>query len=151
MRSSSRTVRAIPLAWPNSWRVYWPRELRCSAPRGVEAEGGVFPAGTYVVRLDQPYRNYAVDLLSPQHYPKMPVSRTTTSRVVSCALSFECDTDCRSGCAAANLTQLTETPHVKGAVAEAAAGTPVRAYLLKDTGRKVCWKRGSGWLNSKLK
>ena len=28
------------------------------------------PAGTYVVRLDQPYRNYAVDLLTPQHYPK---------------------------------------------------------------------------------
>lgn len=31
---------------------------------------GQFPAGTYVVRLDQPYRNYAVDLLSPQQYPK---------------------------------------------------------------------------------
>ena len=30
----------------------------------------VIPAGTYVVRLDQPYRNYAVDLLTPQHYPK---------------------------------------------------------------------------------
>ncbi|HYK38665.1 MAG TPA: M14 family zinc carboxypeptidase, partial [Candidatus Eremiobacteraceae bacterium] len=27
-------------------------------------------AGSYVVRLDQPYRNYAVDLLSPQKYPK---------------------------------------------------------------------------------
>ena len=22
------------------------------------------------MRLDQPYRNYAVDLLTPQHYPK---------------------------------------------------------------------------------
>ena len=31
---------------------------------------GTFPAGTYVVRLDQPYRNYAVDLLTPQQYPK---------------------------------------------------------------------------------
>jgi hypothetical protein len=31
---------------------------------------GVFPAGSYVVRLDQPYRNYAVDLLSPQMFPK---------------------------------------------------------------------------------
>jgi hypothetical protein len=31
---------------------------------------GSFPAGTYVVRLDQPYRNYAVDLLTPQNYPK---------------------------------------------------------------------------------
>jgi Zinc carboxypeptidase len=31
---------------------------------------GSFPAGTYVVKLGQPYRNYAVDLLMPQHYPK---------------------------------------------------------------------------------
>ncbi len=31
---------------------------------------GVFPAGTYVVKLGQPYRNYAVDLLMPQKYPK---------------------------------------------------------------------------------
>ncbi len=31
---------------------------------------GTFPAGTYVVRLDQPYRNYAVDLLSAKIYPK---------------------------------------------------------------------------------
>ena len=31
---------------------------------------GDFPAGSYVVRLDQPYRNYAVDLLTPQHFPK---------------------------------------------------------------------------------
>jgi hypothetical protein len=31
---------------------------------------GAFGAGTYLVRLDQPYRNYAVDLLSPQDFPK---------------------------------------------------------------------------------
>ena len=31
---------------------------------------GDFPAGSYVVRLDQPYRNYAVDLLVPQEFPK---------------------------------------------------------------------------------
>jgi hypothetical protein len=30
---------------------------------------GEFAAGTYVVRLDQPYRNYAVDLLLPQAFP----------------------------------------------------------------------------------
>jgi len=29
---------------------------------------GVFPAGSFVVRLDQPYRNYAVDLLEPQDF-----------------------------------------------------------------------------------
>ena len=36
----------------------------------LKLKDGDFPAGTYVVRLDQPYRNYAVDLLTPQHYPK---------------------------------------------------------------------------------
>ena len=30
---------------------------------------GDFPAGTYLVRLDQPYRGYALDLLTPQKYP----------------------------------------------------------------------------------
>ena len=36
----------------------------------LKLKDGDYPAGTYVVRLDQPYRNYAVDLLTPQHYPK---------------------------------------------------------------------------------
>jgi hypothetical protein len=40
---------------------------RATAPFKV-AEGE-FAEGTYVVRLDQPYRNYAVDLLSPQAFP----------------------------------------------------------------------------------
>lgn len=30
---------------------------------------GTFPQGSFVVRLDQPYRNYAVDLLEPQKFP----------------------------------------------------------------------------------
>ena len=30
---------------------------------------GRFPAGTFLVRLDQPYRNYAVDLLAAQKFP----------------------------------------------------------------------------------
>lgn len=34
-----------------------------------EIEEGEFPGGTFVVKLDQPYRNYAVDLLTPQEFP----------------------------------------------------------------------------------
>ena len=30
---------------------------------------GRFAAGDYIVKLDQPYRNYAVDVLEPQHFP----------------------------------------------------------------------------------
>jgi len=36
----------------------------------IKVKEGSFPAGTYVVKLDQPYRNFAVDLLTPQRYPK---------------------------------------------------------------------------------
>ena len=35
---------------------------------GLTLDEGGFPAGTFVVRLDQPYRNYAVDLLLPQDF-----------------------------------------------------------------------------------
>jgi hypothetical protein len=34
-----------------------------------EPTGREFAAGTFVVRLDQPYRGYAIDLLEPQDYP----------------------------------------------------------------------------------
>src|SRR5271168_2289953 len=34
------------------------------AEKAIQLKDGNFPAGTYVVRLDQPYRNYAVDLLT---------------------------------------------------------------------------------------
>ena len=38
---------------------------RCSARRAAfTLKEGSYPAGTYVVRLDQPYRDYAVDLLT---------------------------------------------------------------------------------------
>jgi hypothetical protein len=39
------------------------------AAAAFKVEEGEFAAGTYVVRLDQPYRNYAVDLLVPQEFP----------------------------------------------------------------------------------
>ncbi len=41
---------------------------RAAAPLRVRE--GTFPAGSYVVRCDQPYRNYAVDLLTPQRFPE---------------------------------------------------------------------------------
>jgi hypothetical protein len=39
------------------------------AGAAFKIEEGEFAAGTYVVKLDQPYRNYAVDLLLPQEFP----------------------------------------------------------------------------------
>ncbi len=40
---------------------------RAASP--LKLKEGEWPAGTFVVRLDQPYRNYAVDLLEPQKFP----------------------------------------------------------------------------------
>jgi hypothetical protein len=39
------------------------------ATRAFQAEEIEAPAGSYVVRLDQPYRGYAIDLLQAQDYP----------------------------------------------------------------------------------
>jgi hypothetical protein len=93
---------------------------------------GRFPAGTYVVRLDQPYRDYAVDLLAAQNYPKdggeayddisweLPAHYHLS--VVPTA-----DAQVRS----ANLTPLSEAPQPR---AQVAGEGPV--YLLKDTGQE---------------
>ncbi len=93
---------------------------------------GRFPAGTYVVRLDQPYRDYAVDLLAAQNYPKdggeayddisweLPAHYHLS--VVPTA-----DAQVRS----ANLTLLSEAPQPR---AQVAGEGPV--YLLKDTGQE---------------
>jgi hypothetical protein len=40
------------------------------ARANFSVEEGSYPAGSYVVPLDQPYRNYAVDLLLPQEFPE---------------------------------------------------------------------------------
>ena len=39
------------------------------AGAAFKVKEGEFAAGTYLVKLDQPYRNYAVDLLLPQKFP----------------------------------------------------------------------------------
>jgi hypothetical protein len=44
--------------------------IEVSRAKGAFKAGDkTLPAGTYVVRMDQPYRGYAMDLLQPQKYP----------------------------------------------------------------------------------
>jgi hypothetical protein len=98
----------------------------------IQLKEGSFPAGTYVVRLDQPYRNYAVDLLTPQHYPKdgeAPYDDVSWELPANYHLQAIPTAD--ASIREAALTPLTETPHAVGLV----TGTgPV--YLLKDTGQE---------------
>jgi hypothetical protein len=93
---------------------------------------GRFPAGTYVVRLDQPYRDYAVDLLTAQHYPKDgaeaydDISWELPAHYHVAAIPTA-DPQVR----AAKLSTLGEAPRPQGAVSGAG---PV--YVLKDTGQE---------------
>jgi hypothetical protein len=98
----------------------------------ISLKEGSFPAGTYVVRLDQPYRNYAVDLLTPQHYPKdgeAPYDDVSWELPANYHLQAIPTADVSIRDAA--LTRLTDVPHPAGSV----TGTGT-VYLLKDTGQE---------------
>jgi hypothetical protein len=93
---------------------------------------GSYPAGTYVVRLDQPYRNYAVDLLTPQDFPKdsgEPYDDVSWSLPAHYHLDVAPTAD--ASIFTASLDPLTSAPEPKGHV-EGAGGV----YLLKDTGQE---------------
>ena len=98
----------------------------------IQLKDGEFPAGTYVVRLDQPYRNYAVDLLAPQHYPKNggePYDDLSWNFANNYHLSAIPTAD--AAIRAAALTPITETPTVLVAVSGVG---PI--FLLRDTGQE---------------
>jgi len=102
------------------------------AQTGITVREGNFPAGTYVVRLDQPYRNYAVDLLSPQVFPKdkgEPYDDVSWEFPANFHLAAipTADVSIRS----AALTALKETPQPAGNVS---GEGPV--FLLRDTGQE---------------
>jgi len=98
----------------------------------VRVKEGTFPAGTYVVKLDQPYRNYAVDLLSPQHYPQdsnEPYDDVSWELAANFKLQAIASEDTSLKSLATSL--LKEAPRVEGHVA---GSGPV--FLLKDTGQE---------------
>jgi len=93
---------------------------------------GSFAAGTYVVRLDQPYRNYAVDLLAPQDYPKdggEPYDDVSWSFPAHYHLSVIATAD--PAVRTARLEPQPEPPKPHGTLSGDGA-----VYLLKDTGQE---------------
>jgi Zinc carboxypeptidase len=103
---------------------------RALAP--LQLADGEFPVGTYVVRLDQPYRDYAVDLLTPQRYPRDggepydDVSWELPAHYKVKAIPTA-DPAVRS----ADLVELRDQPRATGKVS---GEGPV--FLLKDTGQE---------------
>ncbi|MDB6007752.1 MAG: hypothetical protein JWL65_2 [Gammaproteobacteria bacterium] len=103
---------------------------RAAAP--VTLKDGSYPAGTYVIRLDQPYRNYAVDLLTPSFFAKdagEPYDDVSWELPAHYHLTAIPTADPQVR--AANLTLLTAAPHPAGEV----SGTGT-IYVLKDTGQE---------------
>jgi hypothetical protein len=102
------------------------------ATSAVTLKEGTWPAGTYVVRLDQPYRNYAVDLLTPQNYPQnAPEAYEDVSWSFPAHYHLTVIPTADAQVRAAPLARLTEAPSVVGTVAGAG---PV--FLLKDSGQE---------------
>jgi len=100
----------------------------------VTVAEGTLGKGAYLVRLDQPYRNYAVDLLEPQKFPTEspyePYDDISWSLPVHYGLEAKRIDDAKIVSAAAE--PLTSAPKVVGRVAGAG---PV--YLLKDSGQEA--------------
>jgi hypothetical protein len=93
---------------------------------------GSFGIGTYLVRLDQPYRNYAVDLLAPQEFPKNggePYDDVSWElpahyHVAAVAIADPAVKD-------VGAVVLTEAPKPRGKIAGEGP-----AYVMKDTGQE---------------
>jgi len=104
------------------------------AAAAFKVDEGEFAAGTYVVKLDQPYRNYAVDLLLPQEFPPdtpyEPYDDVSWSLPVHYGLEAKRIDDARIKDVA--VTTLQAGFEVQGKVNGAG---PV--YLLKDTGQEA--------------
>src|ERR1700688_387613 len=102
------------------------------AQNSLNLKEGNYPAGSYVVRLDQPYRNYAVDLLTPQNFPKgggEPYDDVSWELPAHYHLNAIPIAD--PSIHAAALTPLKEQPHPAGNVSGLG---PI--FLLKDTGQE---------------
>ena len=104
---------------------------RLTAP--VTVKEGTFAKGAFVVRLDQPYRNYAVDLLEPQKFPETPYEPyDDVSWAFPVHYGLEAKRVDDAAIVSASLAPVTQPVAVAGRVA---GGGPV--FLLRDTGQEA--------------
>jgi Zinc carboxypeptidase len=113
------------------------REHAIEVSRASEAfkvKEGDFPAGTFVVRLDQPYRGYALDLLAPQKYPADRAPWDAYDDVawaLPVSLGVEVKPIADEAVRQVPLTAITAPVAYKGEIAGDGA-----FYLLRDTGQE---------------
>ncbi len=95
---------------------------------------GKFPRGSFVVKLDQPYRNYAVDLLEPQRFPaeseNIPYDDVSWAFPIGFGVSAARVDDERVKSAAAEALRAAVAPS-----GEVGGDGPV--FLLRDTGQEA--------------
>jgi len=105
---------------------------RSTSPLTVDE--GTFPSGSFVVRLDQPYRNYAVDLLQPQEFPADAEHQPYDDISWALPVHFDVETVAIDDAAilAADLEPLSGPVEVQGRVNGVG---PV--YLLRDVGQEA--------------
>jgi len=94
---------------------------------------GEFAAGTYVVRLDQPYRNYAVDLLTPQVFPTDAVYEPYDDVSWSLPIHFGLDAKRIDD---AKITEVPLTPLQRDIQVRGNINGTGPVFLLKDTGQE---------------
>ncbi len=100
-----------------------------------KVEEGDFPGGTYLVRMDQPYRGYALDLLTPQKYPadKAPYDAyDDVAWALHVSLGIETKPIGDEAIRQVPVVAVTESVAYTGRAAKGGA-----CYLLRDSGQEA--------------
>jgi hypothetical protein len=105
------------------------------AGEAFKVKEGDFPAGTFLVRMDQPYRSYALDLLTPQKYPadKAPYEAyDDVAWALPLSLGVEVSAIEDEAVRQVPVTLVSEPVAYKGQVASDGA-----VYLVRDSGQEA--------------
>jgi len=101
------------------------------AKDSIKVKEGEFPAASYVVRMDQPYRNLAVNLLETQKYPQdAPQAYDDTGWTLGLHMDVKCVEIKDKAIFDAPVALLTGPVEVKG---EVQGGKASGAYIINNT------------------
>jgi hypothetical protein len=101
------------------------------AKSSIKVKEGEFPAGSYVIRMDQPYRNLAVNLLERQKYPQdAPRAYDDTGWTLGLHMDVKCIEIKDKAVFDAPVSALKGPVEVKGRVE---GGNAAGAYIINNT------------------